>query len=403
MELLQEALNLAHQNIGSIKGYIQHQFLNNDFFIGIAIPGIVTGFLYIFRSVFFGMWFYIKRAITSEITITTDADEYLDMAEFVFKNVVISFFQRNFVLAKDPYAGPEKKLEIGAGYGTSLGMFKGFPVIITRSIEESDSSTFKERLHLTIIGSRKYAPMKFVERFREYLNTARKGDKTKFYASSSGCWEFQTEKPKRSIDTVILPDAQKKYILEKLERFINSEENYLRKGTPYNIGVLLYGIPGTGKSSLIHAIASHFDRKIMYHKSGSLSNIKNDSILVLEDIDASEIKTERDDKKISKDSFSDVLNFLDGPLTPHGLITIATTNHIENLDPALIRAGRFDVKVELGKMKWEEWNKFCVLMERTNPVSKEDFVDIVPADARYMLTYYTDDDIIKKFKEMKNI
>jgi hypothetical protein len=41
-----------------------------------------------------------------------------------------------------------------------------------------------------------------------------------------------------------------------------------------------------------------------------------------------------------------MLNALDGVWTPHGMVTILTTNHRKDLDPALIRAGRVDVDEE---------------------------------------------------------
>ena len=55
--------------------------------------------------------------------------------------------------------------------------------------------------------------------------------------------------------------------------------------------------------------------------------------------------TERNEQK-DKVSVAAMLNALDGIWTPHGLITIMTTNNREALDEALIRAGRIDVHEE---------------------------------------------------------
>jgi chaperone BCS1 len=50
-------------------------------------------------------------------------------------------------------------------------------------------------------------------------------------------------------------------------------------------------------------------------------------------------------------SFSMLLNCLDGAFSKDGTIVIMTTNHVENLDSALIRPGRIDVKLEISNPK----------------------------------------------------
>jgi chaperone BCS1 len=61
-------------------------------------------------------------------------------------------------------------------------------------------------------------------------------------------------------------------------------------------------------------------------------------------------------------SLSTMLNAFDGLFTPHGLIFFMTTNHVENLDPALIRHGRIDIREELGNATPEQskilYNKY---------------------------------------------
>jgi chaperone BCS1 len=47
-------------------------------------------------------------------------------------------------------------------------------------------------------------------------------------------------------------------------------------------------------------------------------------------------------------TLSGLLNALDGVAAQHGRIVVMTSNHPERLDPALVRPGRIDVKVELG-------------------------------------------------------
>jgi AAA+ superfamily predicted ATPase len=69
------------------------------------------------------------------------------------------------------------------------------------------------------------------------------------------------------------------------------------------------------------------------------------SVLLLEDVDVYHAATDRDEED-GKVSVAAMLNALDGVWTPHGLITMMTTNNRDRLDAALVRAGRIDVDEE---------------------------------------------------------
>jgi chaperone BCS1 len=72
------------------------------------------------------------------------------------------------------------------------------------------------------------------------------------------------------------------------------------------------------------------------------------AIILLEDVDA--VFSERSaGKSAGGVSFSGLLNALDGVASQEGRLFFMSTNHIEKLDPALIRPGRCDVKVELNR------------------------------------------------------
>ncbi len=77
----------------------------------------------------------------------------------------------------------------------------------------------------------------------------------------------------------------------------------------------------------------------------ALRNIPKPSMLVIEDID-SLFNEKRKAENPSMLTFSGLLNSLDGLVAADGILTVMTTNHIEKLDPALIRAGRVDRKFE---------------------------------------------------------
>lgn len=161
-------------------------------------------------------------------------------------------------------------------------------------------------------------------------------------------WSRQSNLPKRNIDSIYINDKEKDKIINDIKKFYASKEKYLKYGVPYKRVYLFEGPPGTGKTSLIFSLASLFDKNlstITFDKkiddsifASSMRNLQNDSMLLLEDIDA--LFNER----ISNGnlSFSAMLNTLDGVGRRDEQIIFMTTNHINKLDDALKRPGRID-------------------------------------------------------------
>jgi hypothetical protein len=150
-------------------------------------------------------------------------------------------------------------------------------------------------------------------------------------------------------DLVLAPSLE--HVLSKdFERFLASKELYARHRTPHRRGALLVGPPGNGKTHAIRALLREINLTVLYVKSlktrhspeaDSIAEVFDEArdrspcVLVLEDLDA----------LVSDETRSVFLNELDGFARNDGVITIATTNHPERLDPALLeRPSRFDRK-----------------------------------------------------------
>lgn len=171
-----------------------------------------------------------------------------------------------------------------------------------------------------------------------------------------GDWQNPKEIRVKSLDKIVLNPVTKNNIILALDDFTSSQDWYLSTSIPYKRGFLLYGPPGTGKTTLALGIARYTERKVYCINMNcfeddsffiqAFQNFPENSILLIEDID--KVFSGRENvKESSKISFSSLLNCLDGALYKHGLITIITTNHIEKLDPALLRTGRIDDKIEV--------------------------------------------------------
>ena len=190
-----------------------------------------------------------------------------------------------------------------------------------------------------------------------------------FYQWNLDCqyWRCKGSVPARTVSSVILPDATKKHILEDLTDFLSTStyEFYANHGIPYRRSYLFYGLPGSGKTSFLQAIAGQFGRKLCFLQPShpkmtddglrqAMESLPSRSIVVLEDIDALFQKREAKGANNSSLTFSGLLNALDGVGSSSGQIYVLTTNHRERLDPALTRHGRVDVHVEFSAMTDEQ-------------------------------------------------
>ncbi|KAF8878838.1 hypothetical protein BD779DRAFT_1173609 [Infundibulicybe gibba] len=226
-----------------------------------------------------------------------------------------------------------------------------------------------------------------------------------YFADSHGSWRWTDSRHKRPMGSIVLNPGVKEMLLNDTKDFLASEKWYADRGIPFRRGYLLHGVPGSGKSSLIHAIAGQLMLDI-YVVSLSASWISDSTlttlmgrvparcILLLEDLDAAFTRsTSRDDgddnsggsgdqqqpqpqpssssssrrrrgggsggsgeqlSDVNTLSLSGLLNALDGVAAAEGRILFATTNHLERLDPALSRPGRMDVWVEFkNASKWQ--------------------------------------------------
>jgi hypothetical protein len=170
-----------------------------------------------------------------------------------------------------------------------------------------------------------------------------------------------------TLDTLVLAPGLKEGIVEDVSRFFASREVYDRYRVPWKRGILLIGPPGNGKTHLVKALVNHLNQRCIYVKrlvSGHKPDADDISevftrarksapcLLVFEDLDS--MLTDR--------NRSQFLNELDGFAGHAGVLTIATTNHPERLDAAIIeRPSRFDRKYHFGLPGVEERTAYLQL------------------------------------------
>lgn len=178
----------------------------------------------------------------------------------------------------------------------------------------------------------------------------------------------------KSINRLYLKQKDKKKLVNCLENFHLRKDIMKDLDIQNKFGFALYGEPGCGKTTTVIAIASYLQKNIYYVNLKTIQTnedlklvfdyvtkcCSNDGIIIFEDIDcacpivlkrneniqelnvANLLETQTD--KLTLEYF---LNVLQGVLTQDGIIYGITTNHINKLDPAFIRDGRFDVKINM--------------------------------------------------------
>ncbi|KAI9204308.1 BCS1 N terminal-domain-containing protein [Polychytrium aggregatum] len=232
------------------------------------------------------------------------------------------------------------------------------------------SEILPERITLTTFGrSRELLHRLVLEAQRQHVE--KDHCRTVIYSADQwGNWRRTRSRPIRPMNSIILDGDVKQKVARDMVEFLRSEKWYADRGIPYRRGYMLYGSPGTGKTSFVTALAGEVKLNIyvisLANKGLSdetLTELMVDTpprcILLLEDIDAAFVSRESAaavapgastaaaGTASANVTFSGLLNAIDGVAAQEGRLLFMTTNHIEKLDPALIRPGRVDVKVLL--------------------------------------------------------
>ena len=193
-------------------------------------------------------------------------------------------------------------------------------------------------------------------------------------------------------------------LVKRIDTYMDNISLYKRLGIPHTLGLLLYGEPGCGKTSVIKAVANHMKRSIinvnlkwfksayalqqMFHKPGAydIDERPDKVIYVFEEIDCSTTDYESnpflsreyvasmkkaeakqaaaapvhpivgkvvDDELPTGDYIStgELLEILDGITECKDRIIILTTNHVDLLDKAFLRPGRIDMCMHFKKLR----------------------------------------------------
>lgn len=138
-------------------------------------------------------------------------------------------------------------------------------------------------------------------------------------------------------------DKTQKELVSEVRKWRNNKKWYMQRHIPWRRGYAFYGLPGTGKTSLVKAMAHDFDLPVYVYDLNILCNqdlmhyweqMQPPCVAVFEDIDS--VFKQRDNvSETSKVTFDCLLQCLDGLDSLEGVLTVITTNKVDSLDSAL--------------------------------------------------------------------
>ncbi|MDR2534820.1 MAG: AAA family ATPase [Treponema sp.] len=356
------------------------------------IAGIITmcgtAVLISFRQIILNGFWWLTRIATTTIEISNTHVIFHTLMEYLERTTALKLRAVRFM--NGPWGQlPYTTISVGSGLHF-IQLFGRIALVVLSENPQSMNHWMGEKLsvRITILGKHP----EFVSRLRDALDET--SHRISYYSESMmkvytykgdekyGNWTDTLSIHKRNMNTIYIPTVQKNRIIAAIKEFHQSESNHYQKGVPHHLGVMFYGPPGTGKTSLIQALASHFDVHICYLHSSELRYIQNaiallpkNAWLIIEDIDSNNVihpqtddtteagKTRRIEKNgaLAQVEFNlgQILNCWDGMLSAEGRILFITTNRPEKIDPVLLRPGRIDIREEIGYVDRESLSQFC--------------------------------------------
>lgn len=354
-----------------------HEALSSQFFTGGALLGAAGVMLAYLRHLPSFAWYWIKRWTITEVEIMDHEVIYhwvLKWSGKRFKNIrtLSAHIQWNeedtiadaaYNSKKYSERNDRPNVYFAPAPGGYFGFYKYRLFFLFRTRKDVSAADMgvsrrpRESFNIMILSRN-------VQLIRDLLDDCYDAAKTSdgsiqvMLHGEYGDWSSAGRRKIKKLDSVVLQDDQSARIFEDISGFLGRSDRYNSLGIPYRRGYLLYGKPGNGKTSLVVSIASVLRMNLyMLNLSASgmndsklldsVASVPTNSIILLEDVDCAFIERKKSDKDQSALSFSGLLNVLDGVVYQEGRIIFLTTNYIDKLDPALVRPGRVDFKMEL--------------------------------------------------------
>ena len=286
-------------------------------------------------------------------------------------------------------------------FQNEISRFQSVPLIVGQLMEKLDNnscivgSTTGNNYLVKIISSIDYSKLKINSSVALHRNSNALVNHLEDEGDSGINIISTMEKPRVKLNEIGGLERQKEEIRETIELPLINQKLYENIGIDSPNGVLLYGPPGTGKTMLVKAIASkttatfikavgsEFVQKYLGEGPRMVRDLfktakkYSPSIIFIDEVDA--IATRRFDAQTGADRevqriLMEFLSQMDGFEKNPNVKIIMCTNRIDTLDPAILRPGRIDRKIEFPLPDLKE--KRFMFQTLTKPMNLSDEVDI---------------------------
>lgn len=337
---------------------------------------VIGGLGVYLRAIPLRLWFWLVGQTTMTITVKDDDAAFVWVKEWFLEQ---KFITRIRSVDLDTTLRREQTALIPAE-GRHWFWYRGRPFRVDSHRSEDKrgwSSTRTEWLIFRTCGRKQSFLKKFVADIVA-CHERSVALSSSLYIRDDDYWMRVEGYTPRSLDSVILKAGEKECLVQDIEKFKGAQERYRKLGVPYHRGYLFYGPPGSGKTSIVSALAGHFGISIYAvnltdFNDKSLLKAINDvpakSLILFEDIDCMKTgKARPDEEGAAKEAangsteaqdrlgvtLSGLLNVLDGFSAPENMLFVMTTNKIDALDRALLRPGRIDYRLFFGDVLEEQ-------------------------------------------------
>ena len=216
--------------------------------------------------------------------------------------------------------------------------------------------------------------------------------------------EFEQEDKDNIFFRDIAGNEEAKENSKDIVDFLKYPEKYERLGARVPRGIIFYGQPGTGKTLMARAIASEAgvpfysvcgsDFVEMYVGVGAArirslfkkAKEHKKAVIFIDEIDALGKKRAtslQGGNEEREQTLNALLTEMSGFSSNDGIVVIATTNRIDILDDALIRAGRFDRHIEIGLPDKTGREKIISLLLNNKEISDDVYIDNIAKKTIY--------------------